>query len=438
MSKQINAGPKPILALLILLCIAAATLATRGYAQTARTGTARNAAIISTTDSVLKETSELRELPILRPVKSGAQSRTEIEQMIIKNLDTDTTPAEIHATETLLRVFGLAPKDFAYKSFLVKLLTEQVAGYYDPKAQQFYLADWIELEGQKPVMAHELTHALQDQHFNLKRFEKWPKGDSDAELAAHALIEGDATLAMSHYLKKNPLVAFAFLRSLRDQQISTEQFKSAPRVLRESLMFPYEQGGAWAEQVHSRGGWDMVSKAYKKLPQSSEQILHPEKYFAYEAPVKLNVPDVSSLLGPKWKLLDTDVNGEWGLYLILDEYINNVAESERASAGWGGDQFSLYEDADSADVFVAQLTAWDTAGDAREFLDAYLKRTWKRYPDAKATLSTITAERGERHEWISLTGRGVIEVRGPRVLVLEGIPATANTNAVLNRIWHQG
>ena len=438
MSKQINAGPKAVFALLILLCIAAATLATRGFAQSAGTRTAQNAAIISTTAAVLKETSELRELSILRAVKSGAQSRSEIEQMIVKNLDTDTTPAEMHATEVLLRVFGLAPKDFAYKSFLVKLLTEQVAGYYDPKAQQFYLADWIELGGQKPVMAHELTHALQDQHFNLKRFEKWPKGDSDAELAAHALIEGDATLAMSHYLKKNPLVAFAFLRSLRDQQISTEQFKSAPRVLRESLMFPYEQGGAWAEQVHLRGGWDMVSKAYSKLPQSSEQILHPEKYFANEAPVKVNVPDLSRLLGPKWKLLDTDVNGEWGFYLILDEYINNLAESERAAAGWGGDKFALYEDAATADVFVAQLTSWDTAADAREFFDAYLKRTWKHYPDAKATGATSTTERGERHEWKTATGRGVLEVRGSRVLILEGIPANANTTALLNRIWHQG
>ena len=197
---------------------------------------------------MLKETSELRELSILQAVKSGAQSRSEIERMIVKNLDTDTTPAEMHAAEVLLRVFGLAPQDFAYRPFLIKLLTEQVAGYYDPKAQQFYLADWIELEGQKPVMAHELTHALQDQHFNLKRFEKWPKGDSDAELAAHALIEGDATLAMTLYMAKHPLVALAFIRSLGAQEASSEQFKHAPRALRESLLFPYEAGSDWATQ----------------------------------------------------------------------------------------------------------------------------------------------------------------------------------------------
>src|SRR4030095_3640220 len=138
-------------------------------------------------------------------------------------------------------------------------------------------------------MAHELTHALQDQHFNLKRFENWPKGDSDAELAAHALIEGDATLAMIQYMEKNPLVALAFIRSLGEQEAASEQFKQAPRALRESLLFPYQEGSAWAKQIYKRGGWDMVSQAFTKLPQSTEQILHVEKYFSYEAPQKLTL-----------------------------------------------------------------------------------------------------------------------------------------------------
>ena len=434
MSKQINRG----LALLILICLGAGSLTVSSRAQSSAAGAAQNAAIISTTDSVLKETSELRELSILRAVKSGAQSRADIERMIVKNLDTDTTPAEMHATEVLLRAFGLAPDDFAYRPFLIKLLTEQVAGYYDPKAQQFYLADWIELEGQKPVMAHELTHALQDQHFNLKRFDKWPKGDSDAELAAHALIEGDATLAMTLYMAKHPMVALAFIRSLGGEGTSSEQFKRAPRALRESLLFPYEAGSAWATQVYRRGGWDMVSKAFNKLPQSSEQILHPEKYFAYEAPLKVTLPELKPLLGTSWKRLDTDVNGEFGFYLILDEYLNNSGESKQAASGWGGDQFHLYEGANPSEVFVAQMTVWDTASDAREFYDAYLKRTWKRYPDARETDVASTTGRGERHDWKTASGRGVLELRGSRVMILEGIPAKANTNALLNRVWHQG
>ena len=166
----------------------------------------------------------------------------------------------MHAAEQALKKLGLAPPDFQYRPFLIKLLTEQVAGYFDPKQQEFFLADWIDLEGQKPVMAHELTHALQDQHFNLRRFERWPKGDSDAELAAHALIEGDATLAMKVYMAKNPLVAFAFMRAFGSNAMPSEQFKQAPRSLRESLVFPYDEGLEWATAVYKSGGWAAVSQ----------------------------------------------------------------------------------------------------------------------------------------------------------------------------------
>ena len=426
MSKKISGS----LALLALFCLYAGSFLPRGQAQTTATGAAQNAAIISTTAAVLKETSELRELSILKAVKSGAQSRADIERMIMKNLDAETTPEEMHAAEVLLKAFGLAPKEFAYRSFLIKLLAEQVAGYYDPKAQQFYLADWIELEGQKPVMAHELTHALQDQHFNLKRFEKWPKGDSDAELAAHALIEGDATLAMTLYMAKNPLVALAFIRSLGSQGVATEQFKQAPRALRESLVFPYEKGLAWTTQLYRRGGWEMVSQAFTKLPQSSEQILHADKYFSYEAPQNLTLPDFKSVLGASWKRIDNDVNGEWGCFLILDEFLNNAEESKQAAAGWGGDRFALYETSKAGETFVAQLTAWDTPQDAREFFDAYSKRTANRYAGA-----TATAQKENRVEWQTSAGGVAIELRGSRVAILEGIPAKTNANTLLRMIW---
>src|SRR5689334_239926 len=429
MSKKINL---PV-ALLVLICLYAGGLTVRTHAQAgAAAGAAQNAAIVSTTDAVLKETSELRELSIMRPVKSGAQSRAEIERMIVRNLNEETTPAEMHATEALLRVFGLAPNNFEYRPFLIKLLTEQVAGYYDPKAQQFYLADWIELEGQKPVMAHELTHALKDKHFNLKRFENWPKGDSDAELAAHALIEGDATLAMTLYMTKYPLVALAFIRSLGSQDVATEQFKQAPRALRESLLFPYEAGSAWATQLYKRGGWEMVSRAFSKLPQSSEQILHADKYFAYEAPQKIALPEFKPLLGPSWKRIDYDVNGEWGCYLVLDEYLNVAIESKQASAGWAGDRFALYETSTPGQVFIAQLTSWDTPNDAKEFFDAYAKRTAKRYADAQEVKNT-----GARIDWQTSSGLVALELRGSRVAIVEGVPAAASANTLLGAIWQQ-
>src|SRR5437764_5366921 len=263
MSKKIRLQTAALLAvILILATLAPIVTVTRAQAQSATatvTADAKRAAVVEATTEVLKETSELRQLPILRPVKSDTQSRAEIERFLIKNMDEDTTPAEMHATEVSLKKLGRVPQDFQFRPCIIKLLTEQVAGYYDPKQQEFFLADWIDLDGQKAVMSHELTHALQDQHFNLRRFEKWPKGDSDAELAAHALIEGDATLAMALYVANNPLRALAFLKSLGSTGLPSEELDKAPRALRESLLFPYQDGQKWVSGLDRQGGWDRVS-----------------------------------------------------------------------------------------------------------------------------------------------------------------------------------
>ena len=197
-------------------------------------------------------------------------------------------------------------------------------------------------------------------------------------------------------------------------------------------MFPYEEGSAWATQLYKRGGWELVSQAFTKLPQSSEQILHADKYFAYEAPVKIMLPDFKSLLGPSWKRIDYDVNGEWGCYLVLDEFLNDAAESKRASAGWSGDRFALYETTKSDEFFIAQLTAWDTPLDAREFFEAYARRTAKRYEGAKEAKKSE-----DRIEWETSNGGVVMEIRGSRVAILEGIPSSTNTNRLLRTLWQQ-
>jgi hypothetical protein len=283
------------------------------------------------------------------------------------------------------------------------------------------------------VMAHELTHALQDQHFNLKRFENWPKGDSDAELAAHALIEGDASLAMTLYMARNPLVALAFMRSLGTTANSSEQFKQAPRSLRESLVFPYEQGGEWATRLYKRGGWATVSEAFTKLPQSSEQILHADKYFAHEAPVKVSLPELRGMLGPGWKKLDYDVNGEWSYYLILDQFLTNAVESKRASAGWAGDRYVLYQGPRAGEFLMVQLTVWDTPEDAQEFFDAYAARTAKRYPEA----TSDTPEETTRRSWQTSEGRVQQELRDNRVLIIEGVPDSVNLRTLSSTVWNQ-
>jgi hypothetical protein len=427
-------------ALFISLALVTGPTRTRAQQSSATTRVAptntRTAAVVAATAEVLKETSEIRELSILRPVKSGAQSRAEIESMIIRNMNEETTPEDTHSSEVALKKLGLVPPDFEFRPFIVKLLTEQVAGYYDPKAQQFYLADWIDLDGQKPVMAHELTHALQDQHFNLRRFDKWPKGDSDAEMAAHALIEGDATLAMIRYVTRDLKRAVAFAKSIGADSGSSEQIDKAPRALRESLLFPYSQGTDWVTNLYKRGGWTLVSGAFTDLPQSTEQILHAEKYLAREAPVKIDMPNVSASLGSGWKRIDYDVNGEWGYYLILNQFLKSG--SAEAAAGWGGDRFAVYEEAKTGQVFIAQLSAWDNKGEAEEFYRAYQKRTLARYSNiteiSVAGLTDISTGSSEGKAWRTEEGLVLIYWNGERVLVLEGVPEKANVPGLLETL----
>lgn len=415
---------RPGAALLVALACFFSTLAASGAVAVAPQKSRpaivnpKTAAVREATAEVLQETSVIRKLPVLRQVRSGAQTRAEIEQMLIRNLGESSSPEDLRASELMLRKLGLLPADFHLRDFLVKLLSEQVAGYYDPKAREFFLADWIDLDGQRPVMAHELTHALQDQHFNLRRFESWPKHDADAETAAHALVEGDAMLVMMQYVMRSPARQLSMLKSLvMGGGGSTEVYDKAPRVLRETLVFPYSQGATWAGQVYRRGGWEMVSGAYKNLPQSTEQVLHPEKYFAAEAPQKVQLKDLSAALGKGWRMADHNVNGEWGYYLILDEFLQAKDASQRASAGWGGDRYALYTGPRPGDVLVAQKIVWDTEQDAREFFDAYARRTTKRY-----NVEPAAASSEGRQAWATAEGGVLIELAGKTVVVVEGVP----------------
>jgi hypothetical protein len=430
MSKRVRAGRWGALALAAVCASALGAGAASGQKAKPAAVNPKTAAVREATTEVLRETSELRKLPVLRQVRSGAQSRAEIEQMLIRNLNESATPEETLAAETAMKKFGLAPADFQLRPFLVKLLTEQVAGYYDPKTQEFYLADWIDLDGQRPVMAHELTHALQDQHFNLRRFEDWPKHDSDAEVAAHALVEGDASFLMMQYVARDPARQLAFFKSMMSGgATASEQIEQAPRVLREQMLFPYLQGMMWVAQVYKQGGWEAVSAAYQNLPKSSEQVLHGEKYTANEAPQKVAVRDLSSALGRGWRMADNDVQGEWGCYVLLDEFLQSMDASKRAAAGWGGDRYALFVGPGKADVVVALKTVWDTEADAREFFDAYVRRTTKRYGAEPTEVAPA-----DRQVWRTKEGAVVVEHQGSAVVILEGVPDGLDAKALVKTL----
>lgn len=382
-------------------------------------------------DRVLRETSALRGLSIKRSVPGVVETRAQVEAMLRGKMKSELTSNQIAATQILLRQLGLVPAKFQLQSAYIALMGEQIAGYYDAKTKVFTTTDRVSSGELETVMAHELTHALQDQHFDLSRLEKWPEHDSDARLAMSALVEGDATLVMSRYMASNPLRFLGVLASSLRSQGASQGFTKAPRILRESLTFPYLQGLDFTTRLYRRGGWQAVSSAFGHLPQSSEQILHFEKYLAGEAPQKVELRDLSRApsraLGRGWTLLDHDVNGEIGLFLTLAEPLGDDDAARAAVAGWAGDRYSVYRGPKKS-ALVVQDCRFDTVGDAQQWRDAYARSASKR-------LKIQAQKRGALQVW-NAAPKGVwMEQKGVRVLILEGTVGAFNPALLLRELW---
>lgn len=434
MHKRFAAGLASFVALALLVVSVRGAL--QGPASIAKPDTAA----LSSTEEILNTVSRLRELDIKQKVKSSFKTKDEIEQSVIRDLDESTPPEEFEATQKTLIKLGLIKRGFHLRDYVVQLLREQVAGFYEPKAKEFYLAAWLPISDQKRVIAHELVHALQDQHFDLRRFESWPKGDSDAELAAHALVEGEATLIMIEYDfdERGAKLDLNKLGSLTDSLIEQDTdsdsktypvLANAPKVLKENLQFPYLYGAGFVGAVLKGRSWQSLDLAYKYLPASSEQIMHPERFLNRDNPIKVEMADLTETLGAGWKKSDADVNGEFGYLVALAEFINpRVARA--AAAGWGGDAYTLYENKITGAVLLAEYTTWDSENDAKEFFDAYSSRTEKRYSVAKPTAASLRRRVYETEE-----GLASIEIRGKDVVMLEGAQDREQLARLSERAW---
>jgi len=402
---------------------------------------ARPSAVLGATEEVLREVSELRGLKVLGPVKAEIQSRAQIERSLIQQIDEQNTPDEFDAEAKALRMLGLIPQDFKLREFLIRLLTEQIAGYYRPKTKVLYLADWLSLDEQRTVMVHELMHALQDQHFHLERFEDPLKGDSDRDLAIHALIEGEATAVMVNYLLKPHQLDITRipvpLAALFDQiQLSNngggEVLRSAPASIRESLMFPYTYGTQFVQYLLSHASWTRVSEAYKRLPDSSEQILHPDRFVTPDEPTVIKLAPLEPILGRGWKKRLFDVSGEFGYFFILSEFIDREV-ARQAAEGWAGDQLVLYENSQTGQLLLAHISLWDSVNEAEEFTDGYAQRIKRRY----AEVEQMDGKPKLARYWKTMEGLVYVERRGKKVLVIEtaGTLPQSRLRMVAQRLW---
>jgi hypothetical protein len=310
---------------------------------------------LAAADEVLAQMSEILHLPATSPLKKSLRSRDEIRGYVLKEFDEDRNEQKRQADELLLKKLGLLPEDFALQSALLDILTEQIAGLYDPKSREFYIADWIPPADQGVVMAHELTHALQDQHFSIDHWADAAKPNDDAELARHAVLEGSAFDAMMDWQFRNQGTSvrdLPDLGALLDPRFITggekdSKFDAAPAFIRDTLLFPYLSGAAFSQRLlQEYSGWEGFNKIFERPPASTQQILHPDLYLRNVAPAVITLPALPAAAASRWKKLDETVAGEFFFQEWLKQFAGDARAKELAPL-WAGDRYAIYMDAAS-------------------------------------------------------------------------------------------
>jgi len=307
-------------------------------------------------------------------------SKSQVRARILEILHREYTSAELEAESLGLKRLGLIPEKTDYVQLMVGLLQEQIAGFYDQNEKKLYIAGWAQAGGDM-LMAHELDHALQDQHFDLVTFMKVDKSNGDAAAARQALVEGDGMALMLEFqmaaMKQappwgNPLV----MRLLKNGMAEgSNGMKNVPLALREGLLFPYAGGVEFIAHFRKQHSWKTIDAMYKKPPLSTEQILHPAKYESYEKPISIQ-PGVSAplaLVGYTQQV--SDVIGEKGIELFLRTHGVAMTRAVSSAAGWGGDRYVVYAfpghvGTSPQGTVGVWMSAWDEEVDAKEFMES--------------------------------------------------------------------
>lgn len=351
------------------------------------------------------------------PPRLEQRTRDEVRTYLEQRFAEDLPPEELSAMERVYKRFGLLPEEMDLGQFMLDLLTEQVAGYYDPREDVLYVVEGGDEALIGVTINHELVHALQDQYFDLDSMQR-ARDDNDRAVAGQAVIEGQATLEQILTMIGGNNLAAALpggwervRQMIRDMQGAMPVFASAPTLLQETLLFPYLTGAEFMRTFkQERPGalpWD-------QMPTSTEQLLHGDRYFGTR-----DEPTVVTLPAPATGRTVFHNNlGEFETRLLLYEHLRDQASAVRGAAGWDGDRYALIE-TPRGDA-LAWVTVWDSAVDAGEFYDLFDAALVKRFPDLRPGAST-----GDTRTY-SVRGRslllGASEVGGRPVVVFTDVP----------------
>ena len=377
-------------AVLILLVFAGIAVAARqsssaqaaiasGSATSTQANHSSSPDFIKAADQVLLQMSQILSLPIKQPLKKSLRSKQEVRDYLVREDKEDKNDAERYADAKTLEAFGLIPKDFPLDSFMLDVLTDQVAGLYDPKAKEFYIADWIPVDEQKTVMSHELTHALEDQSFRIDDWIKAARPNDDAELARDSVSEGSAMAAMVDYqmldqhigVRELPDVTLLIRAGAITEMDKDPNLAKAPIYIRDELLFPYLAGTGFTQEfLKAHSGWKDIHLVFENPPVSTQQILHPDLYLNGTKPVAVTLPVWKGVVPDNWKLLEENTMGEFGVGEILKQFRKDNSEDPLTTA-WKGDRYAVFEDAKSKTTPLVFRLVLDSPEDAARFFGQY-------------------------------------------------------------------
>lgn len=361
----------------------------------------------------------IRQLRFTKPVPAVEQSLDDFRAFVVDELAALYPPEKQEGIQLGLRRLGLIQEEIDFGAEFADAFLTQAAAYYDPHADTFYYL-WPDMPSMimDTIAAHELVHALQDQHFNIEAtidtmeaaVTRGPR-DDDAILAFRFLVEGEATYVQTIWQMKMQMgmdlladekmeeqsfrmIAQADPRALIDQMKmvlpaddendpimkAMLEAENIPRYILDPLYAAYLQGAYFCMKLRHSGGWEALSMAYGDLPATCEQVMHPDKYTrARDQPTPIQLPRFAALANNGWRLIDSAIHGELYLGLLLNMHGASRRQASRAASGWDGDIYQAWTD-DHGQVVIILATTWDSEADAGEFFDAYREILPEKYP----------------------------------------------------------
>ena len=413
--------------------------------------------LFHTVDEILAFDSKQTGLPIKREVKRKLTSRDEVVSYLTKHLN-DEDIQRLRRSELVLKKFGLLPRDFNLETFLVALLREEVAGYYDPKTKTVNLLDWVPMEEQEPVMAHELTHALQDQDVNLQKWMKRGEKDlgevkkdptpadienDEMDNARQAVLEGQAQAMMfqyaiaptGHSITTSPELVGAMEEESLTGTPSTKVFNDAPIFLKESMTFPYSYGMDFVIKVLQKGG---KSQAFAGIlanpPHTTRQIMQPETYLAGEKIEPMIVADFKHDF-KDYQKFDIGAMGEFDVAVLIEQYAGKKISKQIYPEWRGGYYYAAKPKTNPAGpLALLYVSRWSSPATAAQFAGIYahsLNQRYKKVTEAGDPKEAVqkTPDSSDsappplvgRHSWSTEDGTVVIEEKGDTVFITESL-----------------